>query len=49
MCVILTIYDTLLLHYIMMSGAKSLNPHELAHKWMKDLEPRHNMSIKVGW
>ena len=49
MCVILTIYDTLLLHYIMMPGAKSLNPHELAHKWMKDLEPRHNMSIKVGW
>ena len=49
MCVILIIYDTLLLHYIMMPGAKSLNPHELAHKWMKDLEPRPNMSIKVGW
>ena len=44
MCAILIIYDTLLLHHIMMPGAKSLNPHELAHKWMKDLEPRPNMS-----
>ena len=32
----------------MMPGAKGLNPHELAHKWMKDLGPRPNMSLKVG-
>ena len=31
-----------------MPGAKSLNPHELAHKWMKDLGIRPNMSLKVG-
>ena len=23
-----------------MPGSKDLNPHELAHKWMKDLETR---------
>ena len=49
MYVILIIYDTSLLRYIMIPGAKSLNPHELAHKWMKDLEPRPNIRIKVGW
>ena len=49
MCDILIIYDTLLLHYIMMLKGQSLNPHELAHKWMKDLEPRPNIRIKVGW
>ena len=32
----------------MMPGAKGLNPHELAHKWVKDLETRPDMSIKVG-
>ena len=32
----------------MMSGDKGLNPHELAHKWVKDLETRPNMSKKVG-
>ena len=32
----------------MMPGAKGLNPHELAHKWMKDLGIRPNMSLKVG-
>ena len=34
----------------MMPGAKGLNPnpHELAHKWMKDLGTRPNMSLKVG-
>ena len=31
-----------------MPGSKSLNPHELAHKWVKDLETRPDMSIKVG-
>ena len=33
----------------MMPGAKGLNPHELACKWMKDLGTRPNMSLKVGW
>lgn len=31
----------------MMPGYKSLNPHELAHRWVKDFEPRPDMSIKV--
>ena len=31
-----------------MPGAKGLNPHELAHKWIKDLGTRPDMSIKVG-
>ena len=26
----------------------SVNPHELAHKWVKDLRTRPDMSIKVG-
>ena len=25
-----------------------INPHELAHRWMKDLGTRPDMSIKVG-
>ena len=33
----------------MMPGAKGLSPHELAHKRVKDLWPRPDMSIKVGW
>lgn len=33
----------------MIPGSKGLNPHELAHKWMKDLGIRPNMSLKVGW
>ena len=32
----------------MMPGAKGLNPHELTHKWIKDLGTRPNMSLKVG-
>ena len=32
----------------MMPGSKGLNPHELAHRWMKDLGTRPDMSIKVG-
>ena len=32
---------------VMMPGSKGLNPHELAHKWMKTLGPP-NMSLKVG-
>ncbi|EDR47689.1 hypothetical protein DORFOR_00767 [Dorea formicigenerans ATCC 27755] len=32
----------------MMPGSKGLNPHELAHKWMKDLGTRPNMSLEVG-
>ena len=32
-----------------MPRSKGLNPHELAHKWMKGLGIRPNMSLKVGW
>ena len=32
----------------MMPGSKGLNPHELAHKWVKDLGIRPDMSVKVG-
>ena len=35
-------------YYIMMSGSKGLNPHELAHRWVKALRTRPDMSIKVG-
>ena len=33
---------------VMMPRSKGLNPHELAHKWMKGLGTRPNMSLKVG-
>ena len=29
----------------MIPGDKGTNPHELAHKWMKDLGIRPNMSM----
>ena len=29
----------------MMPGSKGLSPHELAHKWVKDLRTRPDMSI----
>ena len=29
----------------MMPGSKGLNPHELAHKWMKELGSRPDMRI----
>ena len=32
----------------MMPGSKGLSPHELAHRWVKDLRARPDMSIKVG-
>ena len=32
----------------MIPGLKGLSSHELAHKWVKDLLTRPNMSIKVG-
>ena len=32
----------------MMPGSKGLSPHELAHKWVKGLGTRPNMSIKAG-
>ena len=32
----------------MMPGSKGLSPHELAHKWVKGLGTRPDMSIKVG-
>ena len=31
-----------------MPGSKGLSPHELAHKGVKDLLTRPDMSIKVG-
>ena len=34
--------------YYMMPGSKGLSPHELAHKWVKNLATRPDMSIKVG-
>ena len=33
----------------MMPGAKGLSPHELAHKRVRDLGTRPDMSIKAGW
>jgi len=33
----------------MMPGSKGLKPHELAHRWLKDLKTRPDMSIKVGF
>ena len=32
----------------MMPGSKGLSPHELAHRWVKDLVTRPDRSIKVG-
>ncbi len=32
----------------MIPGSKGLSPHELAHRWVKDLRTRPDMSIKVG-
>jgi len=29
-----------------MLGSKGLSPYELAHRWVKDLETRPDMSIK---
>ena len=31
-----------------MPGSKGLSPHEFAHRWVKDLLTRPDMSIKVG-
>ena len=39
------IYDYL--YIVMIPGSKGLSPHELAHKWVKDLMTRSDMSIKV--
>ena len=33
---------------IMIPGSKGLSPHELAHRWVKDLGTRPDMSIKAG-
>ena len=32
-----------------MPGSKGLNPHELAHKWMKDLGIRPDMEQNIQW
>ena len=34
--------------YYKIPGSKGLNPHELAHKWVKDLRTRPDMSIEAG-
>ena len=34
--------------FYMMPGSKGLNPHELAHKWMKDLGTRPKYEHKSG-
>ena len=44
MVVILLIY----LYNVKIPGSKGLSPRELAHKWVKDLLTRPDMSIKVG-
>ena len=33
----------------MMPGSKGLNPHELAHRWMKDLGTRPDMEQNIQW
>ena len=32
-----------------MPGSKGLSPHELAHKWMKDLGLRPDMEQNIQW
>ena len=32
-----------------MPGSKGQNPHELAHKWMKDLGLRPDMEQNIQW
>ena len=34
--------------YYKIPGSKGLSPHELAHKWVKDLRTCPDMSIEVG-
>ena len=34
--------------YIMIPGSKGLNPHELAHRWVKDLVTRPRYEHKSG-
>ena len=35
--------------YKMMPGSKGLNPHELAHRWMKALGTRPDMEQNIQW
>ncbi len=35
--------------YDMMPGFQGLNPHELAHRWMKDLETLPDMEQNIQW
>ena len=41
-------FAKIMVYYILMPGSKGLNPHELAHKWVKDLMTRPDIRIKVG-
>ena len=34
-----------MISYIMMPGSKGLSPHELAHRWVKDLRTRPDMRM----
>ena len=45
---VLIVNETLFGFIYMMPGSKGLSPHELAHRWVKDLRTRPDMSIKVG-
>ena len=42
------LHNMLQSNIMMILGSKGLSPHELAHKWVKDLWTRPDMSIKVG-
>ena len=42
----LGIWKLSLIHIL--PGSKGLSPHELAHKWVKDLRTHPDMSIEVG-
>ncbi len=33
----------------MMPGSKGLNPHGLAHRWMKDLKTLPDMEQNIQW
>ena len=47
-CVFLFVFLYVLFFIYMMPGSKGLNPHELAHKWMKDLGTRPNINDVTG-
>ena len=42
---VLIVNETLFGFIYMMPGSKGLSPHELAHRWVKDLRTRPDMRI----